>query len=121
MARWFAAFMVMGGLWLMFGAASMAEPVRSNAPSASLDVVQGFTALTEEEAKLSGVADKKKHLILFSMGAALLVSVLLTATLGVLMVFYNKQVFVVHMVSAGVTVFLAIVHAVTAIAWFSPF
>lgn len=121
MARWFATLLALVSLWLISYSVSMAEQVPASTPGSSLEVVQGFTAITEEEAKLSKVAEKKKHLILFSMGVALLVGVLLTASLGVFMVFLNKQVFVAHMVSAGITVFLAIVHAVTAVVWFSPF
>jgi hypothetical protein len=41
--------------------------------------------------------------------------------LGVSMVAFGKQVFLAHMIFAGVSVFLAIVHAVTAIVWFFPF
>jgi hypothetical protein len=121
MVRLFATLLALVGLWVMAGTVAMAEQPRTAAAGSSVEVVQGFTAITAEEAKLSGVADKKKHLILFSMGVALIVGVLLTASLGIAMVILNKPVFVAHMVSAGFTVFLALAHAVAAIVWFSPF
>jgi hypothetical protein len=65
--------------------------------------------------------DKWKHEILFIMGVVLLVLIFLTSSMGVAMAMYGKQVFVVHMVSAGLTVFLAVAHAVTSIVWFFPF
>lgn len=64
---------------------------------------------------------RDQHKILFYMGVALLIGVLVTAGLGVAMAILGKEVFVAHMLSAGVTVFLSIAHAVVAIVWFFPF
>jgi hypothetical protein len=64
---------------------------------------------------------KFRHEIMFFMGAALLVFVFLTAGLGLSMALKGKDVFVAHMLSAGVTVFLAVAHSVVAIVWFFPF
>jgi hypothetical protein len=58
---------------------------------------------------------------MFAMGIALLLLVIATASLGIAMALYGKQVFVAHMVCAGMSVFLSIAHAVTAIVWFFPF
>lgn len=64
---------------------------------------------------------KSQHKILFLMGASLLILILATASLGVAMALFGKEVFVAHMITAGATVFLAIAHAVTAMVWFYPF
>lgn len=64
---------------------------------------------------------KDKHKILFAMGAALLFLVIATAALGVAMALFGKDVFVAHMITAGLSVFLAIAHAVTAMVWFFPY
>lgn len=64
---------------------------------------------------------REQHKILFFMGVFLLVSVLTTAGFGVSMAMLGKDVFVPHMIFAGLTVFLAIAHAVVAIVWFYPF
>jgi len=67
------------------------------------------------------IADKTKQIVMFSMGIALLLFVLATAYFGVSMVIFGKQVFVRHMVCAGLSVTLAIAHAVVALVWFFPF
>lgn len=64
---------------------------------------------------------RRKQRILFLMGIALLVSIFTTVGLGVAMALYNKPVFVAHMVCAGVSATLALVHAIVAVVWFYPF
>ena len=87
----------------------------------SIEVMQSFNDSALEDAKAYAVADKKKHQILFFMGVTLLVLLCTTAYLGISMVMFNKEVFVAHMISAGLTVTLGLVHAVTAVVWFFPF
>lgn len=64
---------------------------------------------------------RDQHKILFYMGVLLLIFVLLTAGFGVSMAMLGKEVFVPHMIFAGLTVFLSIAHAVVAVVWFFPF
>lgn len=71
--------------------------------------------LKERQAEARG-----KHQILFLMGTVLLASILTTVGLGIAMAVYGKQVFVPHMLFAGLSTTLAIVHAVVAIVWFYP-
>ncbi len=93
-----------------------------NSPvNGSIEVMQSFNDNALEDAKAYGVADKKKHQVLFFMGVALLILLCTTAYLGISMVMFNKEVFVAHMVSAGLTVTLGLAHAVTAVVWFFPF
>lgn len=68
-----------------------------------------------------GAKIKQKRQILFLMGIVLLVGIFTTLSLGIAMALYNKPVFVAHMVFAGITATLALVHAVTAMVWFYPF
>jgi len=63
---------------------------------------------------------ERKHQILFLMGITLLVLLLITGTLGIAMVAFDKDVFLPHMIFAGMSLTLAIVHSATAIAWFWP-
>ncbi len=84
-------------------------------------VMQGFTELSRQKEQSKGMSDKKKHVILFSMGISLVILVLTTAGLGLAMVLYRKPVFVAHMICAGMTVTLALVHALAAMIWFFPF
>ena len=84
-------------------------------------VMQGFTELSRQKEHTKEMSDKKKHIILFSMGFSLVLLVLTTACLGLAMVLYQKRVFVAHMIFAGMTVTLALVHALAAMIWFFPF
>lgn len=90
-------------------------------PDEGSEVLRGFTDKALVESDAVKIADKKKHQILFIMGAFLLVGVLATAGLGIAMVVYGKQVFIAHMIGAGFTVFLSVAHAVTAMVWFFPY
>ncbi|WP_202978264.1 hypothetical protein [Mariprofundus erugo] len=64
---------------------------------------------------------QRKHQILFMMGIALLVLLLTTGILGISMVFFDKDVFLAHMIFAGLSLTLAAAHAATSIAWFWPY
>lgn len=87
----------------------------------SLEVMQVFNDQAAEAAKAYELADEEKHKILFFMGVVLLALLCVTAYLGVSMVVFNKEVFVPHMIFAGLTVTLGFVHAVAAVVWFFPF
>ncbi len=67
------------------------------------------------------VNDHKKKLVMFIMGIPLIVLVLVTGAVGIGMGIYGKPWFVQHMILAGLTMTLALVHAVVGVAWFYPF
>ncbi len=87
---------------------------------------QGDAALMEQFEQSNDVAPERaistqrKHEILFLMGAGLLILLLLTAGLGLAMGIWEKDVFTWHMLFAGLTLTLAIVHAVVSFVWFYP-
>ncbi len=87
----------------------------------SSGVLQGFEGLHDGESRERHIATQSKHEILFWMGLSLLVLVLSTASLGIAMGVFGKEVYVAHMLSAGLSVTLAIVHAVVAMVWFWPY
>lgn len=84
-------------------------------------VLEAFTQQQEIEGEAVKISDEEKQRILFIMGATLLLLLLSTAGVGVAMGVYGKQVFVVHMVLAALSVTLAIAHSVAAVVWFFPF
>jgi hypothetical protein len=112
--------MVLTSLLLLLSGSLYAEEP-SKPGNDSIEVMQVFNDNALENAKIYDVADEKKHKILFFMGVGLLILLCTTAYLGVSMVMFNKEVFVAHMISAGFTVTLGLVHAVTAVVWFFPF
>jgi hypothetical protein len=99
-------------------ASAQEQPARSDD---SRQVMEVFNQQALEEAKSNELSDEEKHKILFFMGLGLLILICATAYLGVSMVVFNKEVFVPHMITAGLTVTLGLAHAVAAVVWFFPF
>lgn len=89
----------------------------------SYEVLRGFIEEEQQQQEPSSDVDSArwKHRILFLMGLVLLASLLAAAGLGVAMGIYGKPVLVLHMVLAGFSVTLALVHAIVSIIWFFPF
>ena len=105
---------------LMFSAVgALAED--APAESAGIEVMSAFTSAEVEEGEAVAIADKTKHLVMFLMGVPLLLLLLVTVVLGVAMGVYGKPVFVAHMVCAGLSMTLAMAHAVVGLVWFYPF
>jgi len=106
------------------GQPASAGPVVSASPtdaSLSSEAVMQQFAGDDEVAPERRIETKRKHQILFLMGISLLILLLFTGTLGVAMVVFNKDVFVAHMIFAGLSLTLAAAHAATSIAWFWPY
>jgi len=89
-----------------------------DAPSAK--VLQQFNQVDETVAPERAISVHRKHQVLFWMGSALLLLILLTAGFGIAMGVFGKDVFVWHMLCAGLASTLAIAHAVVAFVWFYP-
>ncbi len=100
-----------------------ADPAPPNAPTSNStnDIMSGFNKDQSKPSDVVSIPDKKKRLVMFFMGVPLLIFILLTAALGIAMGMYGKPVYVPHMVCAGLSVTLAIAHAVVGIVWFYPF
>jgi len=86
---------------------------------ASSDVMKQFHEEKELAAERA-ISDNRKHQILFWMGGALLCLIFLAAGFGIAMGIFGKEVFLWHVLTAGLATTLAIAHAVTAFVWFYP-
>ena len=111
-------------LTMMFFSTSSLATV-SNTASAeveSQDVMKQFNQ-DDRSAKsvIVQIPDQRKRLIMFIMGIPLLIFIATTVALGVAMVVYGKKVFVPHMIFAGLSLTLALGHAVVGLVWFNPF
>jgi len=100
--------------------ASVSASAQTDRQHSAEAVMQQFAG-DDEIAPERRIETKRKHQILFMMGLSLLVLVLLTGGLGVAMVAFGKDVFVPHMICAGLSMSLAVAHAVTASVWFWPY
>lgn len=107
-------------LCLLLPVAAVAQQ-EEGARDDALEIMETFNQEADAAREAHELTEQEKHRILFYMGVALLVLLVATAYLGVSMVVFGKQVFVAHMVCAGLTVTLGIAHAVAAVVWFFPF
>jgi hypothetical protein len=69
----------------------------------------------------SQLTDHFKRVIMFSMSLPLFLLLLITGGLGIATGVYGKKLYIPHMVFAGLTVTLALAHAIAGIVWFFPF
>ena len=88
-------------------------------PSEGAQVIQGFN----QEPPPPPVDEKlrTRHKVMFLLGIPLLLFLLITAALGIATGLFGKQLFVLHMLFAGLSLTLAIVHAIVGLVWFFPF
>lgn len=88
----------------------------------SHEVMKEFTQNDRAaKSEIVAISDQRKRLIMFIMGIPLLLFIVTTVSLGVAMVIYGKKVFVAHMIFAGLSLTLAMGHAVVGVVWFNPF
>jgi len=105
---------------VLAGASQTTDSATPAMAQSSETVMQQFASDVEISAERK-IETKRKHQILFLMGISLLVLLALTGTFGVAMVAFDKNVFIPHMIFAGLSLTLAAVHAATSIAWFWPY
>jgi len=101
--------------------ATSAVQNQSNTEQTHSEVISAFTAPEESSEVKESDTNIFRHKLLFFMGVTLLLFVFATAYFGMSMALFGKQVFVPHMICAGITVFLAMAHSVVAVVWFFPF
>jgi len=99
--------------------APQSSPSQVNESQSAEAVMQQFAG-DDEVSPQRKIGTERKHQILFLMGLTLLVLLMITGTLGIAMVAFGKDVFLPHMIFAGLSLTLAAVHSATAIAWFWP-
>jgi len=95
---------------------SVSEPQNTQHASEVMEQFQEDVVIAPERA----ISTNRKHQILFLMGAALLILILFAAGFGVAMGIFDKDVFVWHVLSAGLATTLAIAHGIVAFVWFYP-
>jgi len=76
---------------------------------------------TQRVNQASELTDHKKHLIMFMLAVPLFILLLVTGGLGIATGIYGKQLFIPHMICAGLTITLALAHVIAGLVWFYPF
>jgi hypothetical protein len=108
----------------MLGAATLALPAGAaeepSAETSGTQILQSFEKAAAANPQVDAT-DRTRRWVMFALGAPLLILLLITGSLGIAMGVYGKPVYLAHMVCAGLSVTLAIVHAIVGIVWFRPF
>lgn len=108
---------------LLIGEASLADA--SQKPDSDTEseaqVIQKFTSQENIESDIVTIDDKRKRQIMFAMGVPLLLFIIITVVLGVAMGVFGKDVYIPHMIFAGLSLTLALGHAIVGLVWFWPF
>jgi len=84
-------------------------------------IIQKFTAKESIDSEVVTISDKRKRQVMFAMGVPLLLFIIITVILGIAMGVYGKDVYVPHMIFAGLSLTLALGHAIVGLVWFWPF
>jgi hypothetical protein len=107
----------------LLGSAALVAPTHAAEPAAETNgaqVLQSFERAAAAAAQ-PDANDQTRRWVMFALGAPLLVLLLITVSLGIAMGVYGKPVYLAHMVCAGLSLTLAIVHAIVGLVWFRPF
>jgi hypothetical protein len=105
--------LLVSGLLLLGHAPACLADAAPPAPSNGMQVLQQFSQQPQQRAaRASSISDHRKQVIMFSIGTVLLVLLIATASVGIAVGVYGKPLFVLHMILAGLTVTMAIVHVI---------
>ncbi|MDX1812340.1 MAG: hypothetical protein R3240_10360 [Gammaproteobacteria bacterium] len=97
------------------------QSAESSQKSGESHVIQAFTSQEDIESEIVKIDDQRKRQIMFAMGVPLLLFIFVTAGLGIAMGVFGKDVYIAHMIFAGLSLTLALGHAVVGVVWFWPF
>jgi len=97
------------------------QSLESAQKSSETQVIQAFTSQEDIESEITKIDDQRKRQIMFAMGVPLLLFIFITVGLGIAMGVFGKDVYVAHMIFAGLSLTLALGHAVVGVVWFWPF
>ena len=110
-----------GNFSIAWSAADVLPEEKSTKEQNNSSVMQAFTSNEVKDSEIVAIEDETKRLVMFILGVPLLIMLIATVILGIAMGIYGKQVFLPHMICAGLSMTLALGHAVVGIVWFYPF
>jgi hypothetical protein len=97
--------------------ADAAPPATSN----GLQILNEFSRQQPQRpARATTIAEHERQVIMFTIGTVLLCLLIGTASLGIAVAVFGKPLFLLHMICAGLTVTVAIVHVIVGLVWFFP-
>lgn len=119
-----ALLRLLAAVFVLAAAAALSLPAsaadESSAQASGTQILQSFEKPAAANPQ-TDATDRIRRWVMFALGAPLLILLLITGSLGIAMGVYGKPVYLAHMICAGLSVTLAIVHAIVGIVWFRPF
>ena len=101
--------------------AAAAQPT-DNSQANGVRMLEQFDQQQVKKVKDTGaISEHEKQVIIFAMGAPLAILLLITGGLGIATGVYGKELYVPHMIFAGLTITLAFAHVIVGLVWFFPF
>jgi hypothetical protein len=92
------------------------------APANPTKILESFARQEPQRAAgVTVIGQHEKQVIMFSIGAVLLTLLIGTASVGIAVAAFGKPLFLVHMILAGLTVTVALIHVAVGLVWFYPF
>ena len=114
-------FLGLGFFSVVWSAVDITVEEKSANDQNNSSVMQAFTSNEVKDSDIVAIEDETKRLVMFFLGVPLLIMLIATVVLGIAMGIYGKQVFLPHMICAGLSMTLALGHAVVGVVWFYPF
>lgn len=113
---------LVGALIWILASGALAADIQQNAGTESeAQIIKKFTSQEDKESELIAISDKRKRQVMFAMGVPLLLFIIITVAFGISMGVFGKDVYVPHMIFAGLSLTLALAHAIVGLVWFWPF
>jgi len=112
------------GLFVVFFSTMFMSPAiaeESKRENDSAQILQAFNKQHREAEHAKSITENDKQRIMFMLGVVLIILVMVTGGLGIALGIFGKRVFVAHMVFAGLSMTLAVAHAIVGFVWFYPF
>ena len=94
------------------------EPPAASNPA---KILESFGRQQQRPAGVTVIGDHERQVIMFSIGTVLLALLIGTASVGIAVAVFGKPLFIVHMILAGLTVTVALIHVTVGLVWFYPF
>ena len=109
-------------LWVLASSPVCLADSQPPAPANPTKILESFARQdAQRPAGVTVIGDHEKQVIMFSIGAVLLALLVGTASVGIAVALFNKPLFLVHMILAGLTVTVALIHVAVGLVWFYPF
>lgn len=97
------------------------QPESKTDMESEAQVIQKFTSQESIDSEIITIDDQRKRQVMFAMGVPLLLFIIITVGLGIAMGVFGKDVYIAHMIFAGLSLTLALGHAIVGLVWFWPF